>query len=103
MLLNHSFGQKNSLDSDMNLISAFFSALQSFSSEVTKSSLRTINFENITYHFRTDSRYTNLLYVFMTDREYPRREINCKLKKVASTFFEECSMYLSKFSGDVNL
>lgn len=103
LLLDYDFNLKNSLNSDMNLISGFIGAIQSFSSSVAHSSINTMNFENFTFHFfSSDRRFPNLYFILITDLDFPSREIHCKLKKIASIFIDKYEMIISKFNGDVS-
>lgn len=89
-------------DSNIQLVSSFLSAIQIFSEEVTGSSMKTINFKNFTFHFYTDSRDKQLFYVIMTDLDYDQNEINCKILRIASLFFDRYSLLLKNFSGDIS-
>ncbi len=53
-LLKLNFGECHSLGVNDDLIAGFMSAMDSFSKEVTGSSIRSINFKDYIFHFYND-------------------------------------------------
>lgn len=102
LLVNHNFGKCNSLEANMELISGFLSALQIFSSKIAGSLLKSINFENLTFHFYVDLKDPSLFYVFTTDIDYDQEEINFYIKRVASLFYKKYFIDLKNFSGAIS-
>lgn len=101
LLVSQNFRSDHSLGTDMQLVSGFISAIQSFSRELTGSAVKTINFENFTFHFYKDPDYENLLYVMVTKIDYELKEIRCKILKIASVFSKAYSGKIDSFDGDV--
>ena len=99
LLIDKNFS--NRLKVEMRLVTGFLSAIQSFSREMTGSSMRSMNFENLTFHFYMEKKVPGLVYVIITDLDYNLKEVNCKIMKISSLFFEKYSKYLSNFNGDV--
>jgi len=99
--VNQNFKQNYSLDSDMHLISCFISAIQSFSIELTGSTMKTINFENFTFHFSKDSNNPDILYVFVTNNDHDPKDLNCKIHRIASVFINEYGTKLNTFKGEI--
>lgn len=99
LLIDKNFSSK--LKVEMRLVKGFLSAIQSFSQEMTGSSMRSMNFENLTFHFYMEKKVPGLIYVIITDLDYNLKEVNCKIMKISSLFFDNYSKHLSNFSGDV--
>ena len=93
---------KGNLNVEMRLLSGFISATQTFSKEMTGSSMRSMNFDNLTFHFYLDKKIPGLFYVLITDSDYNFKEVRCKLLKISSLFIDNYSKYLVKFSGDIS-
>jgi small GTP-binding protein len=99
LLVEYNFGADKSLNGDMCLVSGFISAIQSFSKELTGSVIKTINFESYTFHFYKDLDEYGLIYVLVSDKEYNIKEINCKIRKIASKFTRSHANNIDKYKG----
>ncbi len=100
-LLKLNFGECHSLGVNDDLIAGFMSAMDSFSKEVTGSSIRSINFKDYIFHFYNDEETDNNLFVFIADSEEDVELINYKINKIASIFNEKYSDTLKNFNGNV--
>lgn len=103
LIFNHTFDKGNPLFSNMDLISGFLNAIQSFSSEVTKSYINTINFDNFIFHFYKDSKNYSILFVIITysNSNSNSKEIICKIQKISSIFFDNYSLILNQYDGEL--
>jgi len=86
---------------DFHLISGFLSAIQSFSKELTGSSMRSLNFKDSVLHFSVDQKIPDLIYVIATDQEYYIKQINCKILKISTLFKEDYFEELLNFNGNI--
>ncbi len=100
LLINQEY--KSALKADMQLMSGFFSAIQSFSKEIAGSCMRSIDFEEIIFHFYIDQNFSELYYVIVTDREYDMKEIQCKILKIKSIFSKQFEKLLHGFCGNIS-
>jgi small GTP-binding protein len=100
LLIEKNFIEQSNID--MQLVSGFISAIQSFSKEMTGSSVKSINFEDFTYHLYIEKEIPNLFYIFITDLNYNIKEINCKVLKISSIFIHNYLEDLLNFMGDVS-
>ena len=74
LLLNHDFEKgESTYTGEMNLMTGFISAIQSFSREITGSNVKTINFDNFIFHFYKDPRYNDLIFLFITDNDFKKK------------------------------
>ncbi len=96
------FKEEHSLGSDMQMVSSFISAIQSFSTELTGSTIKTIKFERFTFNFYRDQSDRDLFYIIVSDFDYDQKEINCKMLKIASLFYDKHSSELTNFNGDLS-
>ncbi len=94
------FGECHSLGLDENLISGFICALESFSNEITRSIIKSINFEDYIFHFYKDQR--NLLHVFISEPDDDIEVINFKIRRIASLFVEMYSTILQEYNGEIS-
>lgn len=85
----------------MNLMTGFISAIQSFSREITGSNVKTINFDNFIFHFYKDPRYNDLIFLFITDNDFKKKYISCKIQKMADLFINKYSERITDFDGQV--
>ncbi|MFX1257969.1 MAG: Rab family GTPase [Promethearchaeota archaeon] len=102
-MVNQSYNKSYSLGSDINLISCFITAIQSFSRELTGSNMKTIAFENFIVHFYKNSNYPSLLFVIVTDLNFNPNEINCKICKIVSAFLNQYKSSINNFNGEVSV
>ncbi len=100
-LVKLNFGECHSLGVNDTLVAGFIEAMNSFSNEITGSSIKNINFRDYIFHFYKDEEIFNNLFVFIADSEEDADLINFKIKKIASIFNEKYNDILQNFNGDV--
>jgi len=101
VLVNHNFGQCHSLGRDINLVSSYLYALQQISVEITGTSIKSLNFEKIAFHFYKDPYDSNVFYVIVTDVDDDLEEINFKIHRIAEIFDQKYKENLQEFHGNV--
>lgn len=101
-LVKSNFGECHSLSGDSNLIAAFMSGLDSFSRELTGSSIKSMNIEDYEFYFFKDGGKFDLLYVFISEKGDNSETIDFKMKKTAELFLERYSESLESFHGEVS-
>ena len=101
VLVNQNFGQCHSLGRDINLVSSYLYALQQISIEITGTSIKSLNFEEIAFHFYKDSKDPNIFYVVVTDIDDDLDEINFKIHRIAEIFNQNYKSILKDFYGNV--
>ena len=102
LLVKLNFGECHSFGANDDLVAGFISALDLFSNEITGGSIKAINFEHYTFHFHKDNNVSSNLYVFITDSEEDMEDINFKISKIASLFYNKYSEILKRFRGETN-
>jgi hypothetical protein len=100
-LVNQNFGQCHALGNDINLISSYLYALQQISLEITGTSIKSLNFEKISFHFYKDPYDPNIFYVVVTDVDDNLEEINFKIHRIAEIFDKTYKNYLQEFHGNI--
>ncbi|MHA1149009.1 MAG: hypothetical protein ACTSR8_12295 [Promethearchaeota archaeon] len=100
LLLQH-FGECHAIKADKFLVGGYISALQTLSQEIAHSIIKSINFEDGTFHFYIDPLEPNLTYMLITDREDDIEDIRFKLKRIAKLFIEQYSKILANFNGNI--
>ena len=101
VLVNHNFGQCHTLGRDINLVSSYLYALQQISVEITGTSIKSLNFEKISFHFYKDPYDSNVFYVIVTDVDDDLEEINFKIHRIAEIFDQNYKENLQEFHGNV--
>jgi len=101
VLVNHNFGQCHTLGRDINLVSSYLYALQQISVEITGTSIKSLNFEKIAFHFYKDPYDSNVFYVIVTDVDDDLEEINFKIHRIAEIFDQNYKENLQEFHGNV--
>jgi len=96
------FGACHSLGSDDDLISGFIYVFGTFSRELTGDMIKTIDFENYKMYFYEDKTYLDLLFVFIYEINVKSKDIEFRIKKVASLFDERYSHRISEFNGNIS-
>jgi len=102
VLVNQNFGQCHSLGRDINLVSSYLYALQQISVEITGTSIKSLNFEEISLHFYKDPNDPNIFYVVVTDVDDDKDEVNFKIHRIAEIFNQNYKSILKDFHGYVN-
>ena len=102
VLVNQKFGQCHSLGRDINLVSSYLYAVQQLSIEITGTSIKSMNFEEIALHFFKDPNDPNIFYVIVTDVDDDIDEINFKIHRIAEIFNQNYKTILEDFHGYVN-
>jgi len=100
-LVNQNFGQCHALGSDINLVSSYLYALQQLSLEITGTSIKSLNFEKIAFHFYKDPYDPNMFYVIVTDVNDDLEEINFKIHRIAEIFDQTYKNNLKEFHGNI--
>jgi hypothetical protein len=100
LLVNQHFGNCFSLGSDQDLVSGFFWALEHMSVEIAGSSLRAINFDNVSFHFHHDLEELSIKYILITDLSDDPNEIKEKIIQIAYLFNELHAEDIKNFKGD---
>ncbi len=100
-LVNQNFGQCHALGNDINLISSYLYAIQQLSVEITGTSIKSLNFEKIAFHFYRDQYDSNIFYVVVTDVDDDPEEINFKIHKISEIFDKNYKDYLQEFHGNI--
>ena len=100
-LVDQNFGQCHALGSDINLVSSYLYAIQQLSLEITGTSIKSLNFEKISFHFYRDPFYSNIFYVVVTDVDDDLEEINFKIHRIAEIFDSIYIDYLKEFHGNI--
>lgn len=100
-LVDQNFGQCHALGNDINLISSYLYAIQQLSLEITGTSIKSLNFEKIAFHFYRDPYDSNMFYVVVTDVDDDLEEINFKIHRIAEIFEEKYKKYLQQFHGNI--
>jgi len=101
VLINQSFGQCHSLSRDINLVSSYLYAVQQLSLEITGTSIKSMNFEEIALHFFKDINDPNIFYVIVSDVDDDLEEINFKIHRIAEIFNQNYKTILEDFHGYV--
>ena len=101
VLVNQNFGQCHTLGRDINLVSSYLYALQQISVEITGTSIKSLNFEKIAFHFYKDPYDPNVFYVIVTDVDDDLEEINFKIHRIAEIFDQNYKENLQEFHGNV--
>ncbi|GAG54257.1 unnamed protein product, partial [marine sediment metagenome] len=102
VLINQNFGQCHSLGRDINLVSSYLYAIQQLSVEITGTSIKSMNFEEIALHFFKDPNDPNIFYVIVTDVDDDFEEINFKIHRIAEIFNQNYKTILEDFHGYVS-
>lgn len=100
-LVNQNFGLCHTLGSDINLVSSYLYAIQQLSLEITGTSIKSLNFEKIAFHFYRDPLDSNMFFVLVTDVEDNLEEINFKIHRIAKIFDKTYKNYLQEFHGNI--
>lgn len=100
-LVDQNFGQCHALGSDINLVSSYLYAIQQLSLEITGTSIKSLNFEKIVFHFYRDPFDSNMFYVVVTDVDDDLEEINFKIHRIAEIFDKNYKDYLQEFHGNI--
>jgi hypothetical protein len=101
VLVNQNFGQCHSLGRDIILVSSYLYAVQQLSVEITGTSIKSMNFEEIALHFYKDSKDPNIFYVIVTDVDDDNDEIIFKIHRIAEIFNQNYESILKDFHGFV--
>lgn len=101
-IVQQNFGNCHSLNYEPNLVTSFISALQSFSQEITGSSIKNMEFEDYIFHFLRDPDFPEIFYCLVTDIEDDKNEISFKIKKIASIFKEKYGDTLKEFTHEIS-
>lgn len=101
--MDHSFHIEKSPISNIHLLSGFISAIQIFSKELTGTTMKTINFDKLVFHFYKDSNESGLIYVLVTDEAYETKEVSCKIHRIASLFYDGFSKEIENFTGNISV
>ncbi|MHA1230574.1 MAG: hypothetical protein ACTSRP_08115 [Candidatus Helarchaeota archaeon] len=102
-LVTKNFGECQSLGNDNHLISGFIEALFSFSKEIVKSSIQSMNFDEYTFYFYKNPAYEDILYVVVSDRDDEPELMKFKIRKISSIFIEQYTDKLQSFKGDIGI
>jgi hypothetical protein len=102
-LVKFNFGECHSLSADGHLIAGFMSGLETFTKEITGSSIHTIDIGDYKFHFLKDNSSFNLLYVFLCENESQKAKIDFKMKKTAELFTEQYEEELKNFYGEISI
>ncbi len=100
LLLSENFGDNQSLSINDDLISSFLSALISFSTLVSESSIKAIDFDVFTLYFYKVSEDSSILSIAIADRSDKENEIDFKLRKITSFFLDKYKNNLNNFNGE---
>jgi hypothetical protein len=100
-LVNQNFGHCHALGNDINLVSSYLYAIQQISLEITGTSIKSLNFEKIAFHFYRDPNDPNIFYVVVTDIEDDLEDINFKIHRIAEIFKKHYNDYLKEFHGNI--
>lgn len=90
-------------DMDQNLITSFFSAVQSFSKEIDHQNhglIDSLSIGDYSYTFISNANH-RLYFVLKTSKSKKKKEIIGKLHEIEKMFINEYQDYLNKFDGDV--
>ncbi len=101
LLLSENFGHCQSFGDNQDLISSFLSAVNSISPLISGSSIKTIDFDEFTLNFYKEPNDSDILIVAITDLRDNAKEMNYKLSKIASSFFEKYKHILENFNGEI--
>lgn len=101
-LVKFNFGECHSLSADGNLIAGFMSGLQTFTREITGSSIHTIDMGDYKFHFFKDNDRFNLLYIFLCENDGHDAEIDFKMKRTADLFITRYEKELKTFYGEIS-
>ena len=102
VLVNQDFGQCHALGNDINLVSSYLYALQQISVEITGTSIKSVNFEKIVFHFYKDPYDPNIFYVIVTDIDDDLEEIKFKIHRIAEIFDQNYKETLQDFYGNIS-
>ncbi|NVM37822.1 MAG: hypothetical protein HWN81_19680 [Candidatus Lokiarchaeota archaeon] len=100
-LVDQNFGQCHALGNDINLISSYLYAIQQISLEITGTSIKSLNFEKIAFHFYRDPNDSNIFYVVVTDVDDNLEGNNFKIHRIAEIFDKTYKNYLQEFHGNI--
>jgi len=101
-LVKLNFGECHSLGDNEDLIAGFIHGLESFTSKIMGSSLKSINVEDYIFYFYKDPSKYHLLFIFITEPDADEESIKFKMKKIAGLFIEKYSEVLVDFTGEVS-
>ncbi|MFX1336994.1 MAG: hypothetical protein ACFFDK_00135 [Promethearchaeota archaeon] len=101
-LVNQNFGECHSLTQDIDLITSYISALQMISEEITGSSMRSINFDEITFHFYKDTNKLGLFYILVVDINDNQGDISNKIRKISELFNQLYFQKIEHFNGNIS-
>ncbi|TXT59925.1 MAG: putative Fe-S protein [Promethearchaeota archaeon] len=91
---------------DYELISSFFSAIQSFAREITgdlkESFIHQISLGNANFIFLANQNY-QLYFVSKTPLKIKENQVNSHLKEIETMFLEDFKNDLSTYEGDVTI
>ena len=87
---------------DVNLIGGYISALEAFGKKITGTSIISINFEELVFHFYREPEDSSLLYLIVANRDDKDDSINIKIQRIADLFYNKYSKVLEGFNGIVN-
>ncbi len=100
-LVNQNFGECHSLTHDVNLITSYISALQMISEEITGSSIKSINFNEIAFHFYIDTKISGLFYIIVADIDDNQKTISNKIRKIGDLFSQLYFQKIEHFNGNI--
>lgn len=101
VLVNQNFGQCHALGNDINLVSSYLYAIQQISVEITGTTIQSLNFEKISFHFYKDPYDPNIFYVIVTDIDDELEEIKFKIHRIAEIFDQNYKDTLQEFYGNL--
>ena len=103
LLVNNNYGNCHSLNVDVELLSGFFWALQGVSQKIAGSSIRTMDFEDLSFHFHHDSTYEDIRFIVITDCSDDYEEVQEAIFKISKLFFKLYSESITNFRGIVSI
>ncbi len=102
LLASQNFANCQSIDTNQDLLSNFFTAIQKVSIVVTGNSINYIDFEKLLVYLYEDPQDKSLLYILFTDIDDNPIDINFKMHKIADLFYKKYRQFIKKFKGDIS-
>ncbi len=102
LLASQSFTNCQSIDTNKDLLSNFFTAIQKVSIVVTGNSINYLDFEKLLVYLYEDPNDKSLLYILFTDIDDNPIDINFKMHKIADLFYKKYRQFIKKFKGDIS-
>ncbi len=100
LLVSENLGACHSLSQNEDLVSSFLTAINSISNLISGSSLKNIDLGDFTLYFHEEPKDSKILLVAIADINDKEKDVNDKLRKIATFFLDKYNHNLVNFNGE---